>query len=333
MELRVERVVNEEGAGAWHAINEVAEPFDHPGLLADPLEEVVAQLPDGTLSRRRRFYVAYVDGAAVAAGATELAMADNLHLASLELIVPPELRRRSYGRQMFEFLREQCRSAGRSVLVGQVGAPLDGTSAGESFAKAVGARAVLEGIRSELKLATIDRSALHALEQEALSFSTGYEVLQWIDRAPDAVLEGIVRLSGSFVTEAPMGELRIEAESWDAARIRESEEATAKRGRMRVATAAVHVASHRLVAMTEISVSRSRPQIAYQWGTIVEPEHRGHRLGMLIKVANLRMLERELTGVETMETQTAKVNAPMIAINSAIGFRAVERFAEWQVEI
>lgn len=333
MEFRVERVVDAAGAGAWHAIDEVAEPFDHPGLLADPLEELVAQLPDGTPSERRAFYVAYVDGVAVAAGATELPMADNLHLASLVLIVPPELRRRSYGRQMFEFLREQCRAAGRSVLVGQVGAPLDGTSAGESFAAAVGARAVLEGIRSELKLATIDRGALHALEREALSLAAGYEVLQWIDRAPDEALEGIARLWGSFVVEAPMGGLSVEAESWDPTRIRESEEATARRGRMRAATGARHVASRRLVAVTEIAVSRSRPQIAYQWGTIVESEHRGHRLGMLVKVANLRLLERELTGVETVETQSATVNAPMIAINTALGYRAVEKYAEWQVEI
>jgi hypothetical protein len=54
---------------------------------------------------------------------------------------------------------------------------------------------------------------------------------------------------------------------------------------------------------------------------------------MLVKVANLRLLERELTGVETVETQSATVNAPMIAINTALGYRAVEKYAEWQVEI
>ena len=327
------KVFDEAGARTWHAIAEVSIPFDHPGLLADPLEEVIGQLPDGSPSVRVAFYVAEDEGEPVAAGSVELSMLDNLHLAAVQILVPPQLRRRGYGRQMFEFLRAKCREEGRKVLVGQVGSPLGGTSAGESFARALGAKSVLEEIRRELRLAAINPEALNGLEEGARSHATDYEVLQWIDHAPDDVLEDAARLAGRLIRDAPMGDMNVEAERWDAARLREWEQISARRGRMRVSTGARHIASNRLVGYTDIGVSRSRPQIAYQWGTLVDPEHRGHRLGILIKVANLRQLAREIPGVQTLQTWNAAANAHMVAINDAMGFCAVERFAVWEVEI
>ena len=142
------------------------------------------------------------------------------------------------------------------------------------------------------------------------------------------------RLAGRLVTAAPTGELGLEAEHWIChSGPRESERETIDRGRIRAATGARLIGSGRLVASTEIVVPRSQPQIGYQWGTLVDPEHRGHRLGLLIKIANLRLLEHELAGVEAVETWTATENTHMVAINKAIGFRPVERFGAWEVKI
>lgn len=333
MKLHFARIVDETGARAWQAITEVAIPFDHPGLLADPFEEVVGRLPDDSRSKRTALYVGDDDGKPVVVGATEFPMADNLHLSSVEIQVPPQLRRHGYGRQMFELLRDRCREAGRSVLVGEVGSPLDGTSAGESFARALGARSVLVEIRRELRLEAVEPEALDEMEEQARSHATGYDLLQWIDHAPGEVLEDAARLAGRISTDAPMGDLTMEAERWDGARLRESEDETVCRGRMRVSTGVRHIASGRLVGYTDIAVARSRPQTAYQWGTLVAPEHRGHRLGTLIKIANLHNLMRELPGVQTVQTWNAMDNPHMVAINEAMGFGAVERFAHWQMEI
>ena len=243
MDLRIDKVVDGAGARAWHAIADVCVPFDHPGLLADPIQEVLAYLPDVSRSQKqdfwtKDFWVARAGEATVAAGSVELSLVDNLHLAGIEIDVPPKLRRRGYGREMFEFLRMQCRSAGRSTLVGHVGAPLGGTSPGESFATAVGARMVLEEVRSELRTAMIDRSALKELEKRSQAGAAGHEVVQWIDRAPDDVVEQLAQLRASFLTEAPMGGLSLEPERWDIARLRGWEQETVDRGRLRVATGA-----------------------------------------------------------------------------------------------
>jgi len=69
---------------------------------------------------------------------------------------------------------------------------------------------------------------------------------------------------------------------------------------------------------------------AYQWDTLVLPEHRGHRLGLALKVANLRALQAEHPEVTRITTWNAEQNGPMVAVNVELGFEIVERLQEWQ---
>ena len=48
-----------------------------------------------------------------------------------------------------------------------------------------------------------------------------------------------------------------------------------------------------MVAYTDIATTVHEPGRAYQWGTLVRGDARGHRLGLAVKVANLRLLQRE----------------------------------------
>ena len=49
--------------------------------------------------------------------------------------------------------------------------------------------------------------------------------------------------------------------------------------------------------------------------------HRGHRLGMLVKILNIRRLLTEYPNVERIVTFNAAENDHMLAINVALGFR------------
>jgi hypothetical protein len=136
-----------------------------------------------------------------------------------------------------------------------------------------------------------------------------------------------------MVLDAPMGDTGWQPQHWDAGRFREAEDQLLARGRMRVATAARHAASGRVVAYTDIGVSRRQPQIAYQWLTIVSPSHRGRRLGLLVKLANIELLASRVPAARRVQTWNADVNGHMVAINEAIGFRAVERSTEWRLDL
>ena len=46
-----------------------------------------------------------------------------------------------------------------------------------------------------------------------------------------------------------------------------------------------------------------------QWGTYVHRDHRGHRLGAAVKVANLRAVQRERPDILRIDTVNAETNS------------------------
>ena len=54
--------------------------------------------------------------------------------------------------------------------------------------------------------------------------------------------------------------------------------------------------------------------------TAVDPAHRGHRLGLLIKVDMLELLAGREPQVRFVQTWNGETNAHMVAINEALGF-------------
>jgi hypothetical protein len=67
-----------------------------------------------------------------------------------------------------------------------------------------------------------------------------------------------------------------------------------------------------------------------QWGTIVHPDHRGHRLGMAVKARNLRALQEAYPDRSRVVTHNSEQNDHMLAINIAMGFEPVELSVEFQ---
>jgi hypothetical protein len=171
-----------------------------------------------------------------------------------------------------------------------------------------------------------------ALAERAASRHEGYRILTWLDRVPEEHIEHYCRLSALFVDEAPMGELDVEPERWDAARVRNREERNARSGRRDVSAGAVGPDGS-LVALTEIPVNVYAPWRGFQSGTLVDPAHRGHALGIAIKVANHRQLREHFPDCRVLLTGNADVNAAMNAVNDALGYREVERCLEMQKKI
>jgi GNAT superfamily N-acetyltransferase len=68
----------------------------------------------------------------------------------------------------------------------------------------------------------------------------------------------------------------------------------------------------------------------YQDDTLVMPEHRGHRLGTLLKCATLEIAQREHPERVAIHTDTAVGNRAMQATNRHFGYRPVERLLEMQ---
>jgi hypothetical protein len=85
-----------------------------------------------------------------------------------------------------------------------------------------------------------------------------------------------------------------------------------------------------VVALTEVVLDANAPEHGWQSGTLVDPAHRGHSLGIAIKVSNHRQVHEHYPRCRLLQTGNADVNAPMNRVNDALGYRSVERCLELQ---
>jgi GNAT superfamily N-acetyltransferase len=313
------------------AIMAAARGYDVPDLPPPCPVDTAGRLryPGAAMDAASR--LAYLDGRPVGVLTCLLTTRENLGNAYLELFVHPGHRRRGAGRALYEFAAGYVAGLGRVRLVSDAVAPLPGgvprDGAGTAFAAAMGAKPALDDVRRRLDLSTVDIRSLAPVR------APGYTEVHWRDRAPEEHLDDLARLDGRFVLDAPSGDLVVEPFKTDAARVRDEEAAAVARGQRQYHTGIRHDASGALVAWTTLMFTATVTGHAWQHITIVDPDHRGHRLGYRVKVANLAWtLERE-PALRVIDTWNAAANTHMIAINEAMGYRPVDLWYQYQLEL
>jgi hypothetical protein len=234
-------------------------------------------------------------------------------VAFVDVAVHPEHGRRGIGRALLAEGLRLAADAGRTELISAVDEPAPDT-AGRAFALRHGCTCDLLGIRRDLELPP-DEAQLSAVEADARQASAGYELVTWRDRTPDGWLDDRALLEQRMSTDAPHGDLPVEEERWDGQRVREMEAMDLARGRTILSAGAVH--DGRLVAFTELHVSVERPEHARQGATLVLSEHRGPRPGVGVP------------GHPRLTTYNAEDDAPMVAVNRALGSEPAGHVSMW----
>ncbi len=84
-----------------------------------------------------------------------------------------------------------------------------------------------------------------------------------------------------------------------------------------------------VAAQSTLSIPIDDSGDVWQWGTFVHREHRGHRLGLATKAANLRALQTQFPDTKRIVTQNGETNDFMVSINVLMGFELVEASAEF----
>jgi GNAT superfamily N-acetyltransferase len=160
-----------------------------------------------------------------------------------------------------------------------------------------------------------------------------YGVHTWSARTPERWLDDQAHLHTRMSTDAPSAGLEEPEDVWDAERVREHDQRTGDTARVVLTAVAEHIPSGRLVAFTQLAVPRDLARPVSQEDTLVLREHRGHRLGMLLKVANLQHLEQNAPGHPSVLTWNAEENRAMLDVNEAVGFEPIGYEGAWRKDL
>ena len=173
--------------------------------------------------------------------------------------------------------------------------------------------------------------AVRAMRDGALAVAgSDYRVQLWSGGTPERFREAFAYVLSRMSTDVPMGGLDIAEEVWDVERVEHRDRRLAAGG-LHIGVAAVeHVPSGRIVAYNELGIGEDRTRPTDQWGTLVVKEHRGRRLGTLVKCENLLRWVDEVPTSPFVTTFNAEENRPMLDVNEAIGFTPFTVSGAWQ---
>jgi len=285
--------------------------------------------------------VAKVDGRVVARG--NLALPAGAPECWGAVSVLAGFRGRGIGSALYDRLEKLAREAGRTTLQNQSTYPAG--VEGEVIPAPTGFGSVpvdlpstrflrrqgsLEQVAriSALPL-PVDTDVFSAHLDEAVAAAAGYRTVSWQGRTPEEWVESIALLRTRMSTDAPNAGIDL-TDVWTAERVRAVDELWAESPRVALTSIVVEEATGEAVGFTELDVSTESDRPAEQMDTLVLREHRGHRLGMLLKLTNLRELTRRFPSCTLVETVNAEENRPMLDVNDSIGFAAASFSARWR---
>jgi GNAT superfamily N-acetyltransferase len=257
-------------------------------------------------------------------------LAENQQMLAVEIAVDPAHRRRGAGSALLEAARAEARLDGRSVLLGEAFRPYDDSGAGgaDRFAEHHGFTAQYAALHQVLDF-PIDNQRLNDLAAGIASKHHDYDLVSWDGPCPAEHIEEFCELLSLVDEQVPLDDLDLQPKRWTPERLRAAEERRRTQGRFG-STTVVIAADGTLAGYTRLAGSAQQPGRLDQGDTLVRTEHRGHRLGLALKLANLRALQTRTTEQATIHTWNAEANAAMIAVNDDLGFRPVEHQRIWQ---
>jgi GNAT superfamily N-acetyltransferase len=268
-------------------------------------------------------------GAAPAAAyLLELPVTENEHLGTLSIWVAPGQRRAGLGTALLQHAAARMRAVGRPVLAGDTRRD----SAGAAFAVAMGAIAGLTDVLRVLDLDDVPTARrLTTLRRQAAAGARGYSLLSWAGHCPDTYVDQIAAVS-NVLADAPRP-AGVSPEIMDVGRYRQAERRIAVQGLRPYTVAARCDSTGALVGLSQLNADPERPGWGFQELTAVARQHRGHRLGLLLKMGMLDVLADAEPSVRRILTGNAEDNKHMIAINIELGFRVLSYWSAWRLDV
>jgi GNAT superfamily N-acetyltransferase len=324
---RFDPLADEQQLRACHEMTVAGQPEDDPAVPAMSFSWFRGWWALGFADFPRQTWLATDDsGAPVGGYVVELPEKENRSNAFGFVVVAPSRRRRGIGTALLAHMAGQSAQSGRRLLMSgtRVGAPAS------AFAAATGAAAGMLDVRRKLNVDAGLRARLAGLRASAEPHAAGYSLRSWQGPSPEELVDGMCALNMAM-GDAPH-DANFESLSWDAARLRRSEERISAQGSRWYSVAAL-TSGRDVAAITQVSVDPAIPDWGWQEITAVTRPHRGHRLGLLVKVAMMELLAEHEPGLRHIVTFNAEQNDHMIKVNEQLGYQVTDYFRSWEHDV
>jgi len=317
---------NEAALRAWWEVGHAANA-DRPGKPWPLWEQSRVALPADNPERGITLLGAIDGREMVGAGLLTRALQENLHAATAFAYTRPDRTREGIGRRLVEELEVVAAGDGRTTIQSEAYLPPGGSGGPEAFAEAMGYGVASRESIKELALADY-LARRDALAAEAVS-ADGYRVITFDTVCPEEHLESFGRLLGMLLAEVPLGELELEDSVWTPERLRAAEQRQVEIGR-HVLTAMALAPDGAVAGVSDVRIDDTDHQHGQVGITIVDPAHRGHRLGLALKLASHDLAVATYADLAVLDTSNAEVNTHMNAVNESLGYRTIETLLELQ---
>ncbi|MFB4266856.1 GNAT family N-acetyltransferase [Nonomuraea sp. GTA35] len=250
---------------------------------------------------------------------------DNRHMGWIfPLVVHPAHRGHGLGSALWRHALDRMRAHGRTLLLTETLA--DGS--GARFARAHGMNVTLSEARRTLDLRKADWPALERMVPEV----EGYSLERWIGPTAPELLPDLATLQAGM-NDAPR-DSDLEDQTFSLERLRVREESMPESGQTCYTMIARRDSDGAPAGFTRVFLNTDRSDgWGHQDDTAVLRAHRGHRLGLLLKLANLFWLREREPHLERIITWNATSNSHMLAINEAMGFELFDEWSEWRLTL
>jgi GNAT superfamily N-acetyltransferase len=312
-------------------IQEAARLVDDPDALPTIPEALAAWIRYGWDLEPAEHYLYVPDAANHPVGvlAVDLPTRDNLHLIWAEIWVHPDHRRRGHGSAIMNEVLRIAREAGRNTI--WVGTAEDDQGA-RRFVEGFGFGYASHDARRRQVLADVDQTEVARLWAVADEAAMAYSIERLQIPVADEVLSELVEVTAA-INDAPMGDLTYEDEKFDLQRLQDFETALIGRGDLGYRVIARHRATGEVGGHTVVVTQQLQRQFGMQADTAVARHHRGHRLGLLLKIDMMRWLAEVEPQLKIIETWNNADNTFMINVNEALGYRLSRTFNMYELRL
>jgi mycothiol synthase len=332
-DVRVRRVGFRDGTDdeltALHAVESVVEAERGSRRMPQPLDaykQFARSLPSQFVDHS--WLAETAAGTPIAVGYCWWHADGDERVMECDVLVTQDRRREGIGSALMAVICEETVREGRSLLTWST---FDSVPAADAFSRSLGAAVARVNRTSDLTLSGVDWAMVERWVHAEQARAAGY-TLDAIEGPIPEQLRSDAATFHHIMQTAPRDELAVGDVMIDEAFVAELDRSLVESGRLRW-TLLVRDPRGVCVGGTEITFEPDDATVAFQQNTGIDPAHRGLGLAKWAKAAMLERIRDGRPDVRVVRTGNAFSNAPMLAINDALGFEVVSTTTDWQVDV